>query len=330
MNSKLTHFIALLIILLPTVVFAQGVPTTYRPLVGIPGVDDVGDINAYINALYALSISIAALLAVIKIIIAGVKWMLSDVVTDKSEAKKDIWNATIGLLIVIAAVLILGVINPQLTSTSVFVKDLENQENPNMPQAGDPPRTYGVEAVMNSAEGQHRCENNPNYVGTYDPGGQTHNQPLGQSSCIISDGLVADGGGHYDERKPTYECKEATNTKNQETGRTEATYDCAEAVTSCENANGLPRETYALNVGDEPQVIPNTVTCHQKSYLCDESQGNVVTDNGLEVVALNYSCNSYVQKCVDHTRRIPGVDSTGTIELGVVTCEVPGGPPTGQ
>ncbi len=120
MNYK-TFYLLFLVFLLPTVASAQ-----YTPIVGIPGVDPNADFGAYINALYALSISIAALLAVIKIIIAGVKWMLTDVVTSKEEAKKDIWGATLGLLVVISAVLVLRVINPQLVETSVFIDPAED------------------------------------------------------------------------------------------------------------------------------------------------------------------------------------------------------------
>ena len=118
MNSKtIQQVLFLSLLLLPVVSLAQ-----FEPLVGIPGLDDpTTDINSYINILYALSISVAALLAVIKIIVAGVKYMLSDVVTSKSEAKSDIQGALIGLLVVISAVLILNVINPQLTQTTLFI-----------------------------------------------------------------------------------------------------------------------------------------------------------------------------------------------------------------
>jgi hypothetical protein len=94
---------------------------TYQPLVNIPGVSNNQlNFNTYINQLYFLSISIAALLAVIKIILGGVQWMLSDIVTQKSDAKKEIWGALLGLLLIISAVLILGTINPQLTTLNVL------------------------------------------------------------------------------------------------------------------------------------------------------------------------------------------------------------------
>ena len=107
MNRKLLLF---LILLVPATTFAQ-----YDTLVNIPQISGDGFDN-YINAIYALFISLAALLAVVKIIVAGVKYMFSDVVTQKSEAKRDIWNAVWGLVLVGAAVLILTIINVDLTT----------------------------------------------------------------------------------------------------------------------------------------------------------------------------------------------------------------------
>ncbi len=113
---KIIILIAALIIILggADVVSAQST-SVYKPLVQIPGLDaNSQSTSQYVEALYILSITVAAFLAVVKIIFGGVKWMLSDVVTDKSAAKKDIWGAIIGLLIVLSAVLILNTINPQL------------------------------------------------------------------------------------------------------------------------------------------------------------------------------------------------------------------------
>lgn len=90
---------------------------TYQPLVGIPGVDNaVTNFGTYINQLYFLAISLAALLAVIKIIIAGVKYMLTDLGSSKADAKSDIWGALLGLLLIISAFLILTTINPNLAN----------------------------------------------------------------------------------------------------------------------------------------------------------------------------------------------------------------------
>jgi hypothetical protein len=121
MNYKILSVFTFLLAAIPATVFAQSRPM-FETLVNIPLVTaNSTDIGQYINALYILSISIAALLAVIKIIIAGVKYMLSDVVTSKAEAKGDIKGALGGLLIVISAVVVLETINPQLRVLSVFI-----------------------------------------------------------------------------------------------------------------------------------------------------------------------------------------------------------------
>lgn len=120
-KSNLLHMKYLLffgLLILPTITLAA--TTSYLPLVNLPGITDPGtNFEKFINTLYATSISLAALLAVIKIIIAGVKWMMTDVVTSKGDAKKDIQAALTGLLVVLAAVLILSVINKNLVSINL-------------------------------------------------------------------------------------------------------------------------------------------------------------------------------------------------------------------
>jgi len=102
--------ITLALFIFPVITLAQTDSLTPFLTAGDPG---NGGIANLVNNLYALSITLAALLAVIKIIIGGVKWMMSDIVTEKSEAKKEIRTALLGLLIVISAVVVLTVINPQ-------------------------------------------------------------------------------------------------------------------------------------------------------------------------------------------------------------------------
>ena len=102
-------FFSITLLLVPIFVFAQ-----FKPLVGIPGVTNPDNFDQYLQAIYATAIGLAALLAVIKIVIAGVKWMVTDIVSSKSDAKKDIQGAVFGLLIILGAVLILNIINPDI------------------------------------------------------------------------------------------------------------------------------------------------------------------------------------------------------------------------
>ncbi len=112
------QLLCLLLILLPLTTLAQ----EFVPLVGIPFVDtnSVDSLGDYANAFYIAAISLGAVIAVLKIIFAGVKYMLSDVITDKSAAKADIKGALLGLILIIGAVLLLNTISPNITSLQAF------------------------------------------------------------------------------------------------------------------------------------------------------------------------------------------------------------------
>jgi len=114
-------------VFLPTILLAQDSTLVYSPLLDV-GLENEGGVGGYVNILYYLAIGIGALLAVIKITIAGFKWMLSDVVTDKSQAKKDIRGSLIGLSVVMSAVLILTIINPGLTSVNLELDSVVDKE----------------------------------------------------------------------------------------------------------------------------------------------------------------------------------------------------------
>lgn len=111
------NFLALSLLILVAYIisntaFAQ---QEYQPLAGIPGVtDDQRSLATYISALFLLAISVGALLAVIKIAIAGIQYMMDDVVTKKQDAKDDIAGALLGLAILLATFVVLYTINPNL------------------------------------------------------------------------------------------------------------------------------------------------------------------------------------------------------------------------
>lgn len=117
MNKYLFLFLSALT-LTPTFVFAG---TPFIPLVGIPGFQGGTSVtlNTFVNQLFLTCIAIAALLAVVKLVIAGFKYMLTDVVTSKEDAKNDIKGALFGLLVVASTVLILSTINEDITEFSI-------------------------------------------------------------------------------------------------------------------------------------------------------------------------------------------------------------------
>ena len=107
-------FLLSVLALIPSFAHAEG----FVSLVGIEGVNAVGSggMQGYINTFYRIAIIAASLIAVIKLIYAGAQYVLSGIVTDKENAKKDIETALIGLLIIIGAVTILRQINPDIAN----------------------------------------------------------------------------------------------------------------------------------------------------------------------------------------------------------------------
>lgn len=101
---------------------AFGATAQYTPLVGIPplGSAQGTGLAAYLNRIYVVLIAIGAIIAFIKIAIAGVKWSMSDVITDKGEAKKDIQGALLGLAILLIPFIVLNTIYPGLTNLNIL------------------------------------------------------------------------------------------------------------------------------------------------------------------------------------------------------------------
>jgi hypothetical protein len=102
-----------LFILTPLMAYAQ-----VKTFQNLPGLENVSDLTTqqYIDALFVIAIVTASILAVFKLIWAGVQYMLSEVVTSKQKAKDDIRGALLGLLIILGAVTLLNTINPNLTN----------------------------------------------------------------------------------------------------------------------------------------------------------------------------------------------------------------------
>lgn len=123
---KIFYYVFTLLIATPSVLFAQGISSS---LLEFPQGNGTG-FDAYINWLYVFSISVAALLAVVKIIIAGFKYVTSDVISNKSDAKNDIKGALLGLLIILGAYVILSTINPNLVKSTISIEGVSSAPPP--------------------------------------------------------------------------------------------------------------------------------------------------------------------------------------------------------
>jgi len=122
----MTRYILLIAIILicPIVVLAQGSDSTEIKTFtdNIPFLDGDLTTQGFVEAMYKLAIALASIIVVIRLMLAGAKYMLSEVVSNKSQAKEDIKNALLGLLVILGAVLILGTINPKLVGMN-FLND---------------------------------------------------------------------------------------------------------------------------------------------------------------------------------------------------------------
>lgn len=100
---------------------ANAVPE-YVPLAGIPFVTSgKPSLVAYLNAIFTLSIAIAAIVAVLRIVLAGFKYMIAtDGWANKEEAKGEIAAVITGLIVLLLSYIILQQINPQLVELRIL------------------------------------------------------------------------------------------------------------------------------------------------------------------------------------------------------------------
>ena len=122
MFQRIYTFLFYIIAFAPMVAFGQ-LSQKYVPLAGLPGVTDRSDptLIGYLNAIFMLSISIAAMVAVVRISVAGFQYMIStDGWANREEAKGTILAVLIGLAVLLASYIILYTINPDLVTLNIL------------------------------------------------------------------------------------------------------------------------------------------------------------------------------------------------------------------
>lgn len=110
--------------------YAFGATPEFVPLTGLPGLRDLDkntSIATYINAVYLTIIAIGALIGVVRLAIAGVKYSLDDIVTHKQDAKDDIKGVLLGLAILLIPFIVLNTIYPGLTNLDVLSSAKNNK-----------------------------------------------------------------------------------------------------------------------------------------------------------------------------------------------------------
>lgn len=107
----------------------------YEPLAPLPHTVPEGqpttDLVTYVTGMIKLLIGIAGVLAVIMIMIGGIQYMSTDAISGKEEGKDKITQALLGLVLAVAAWIILNTINPDLLLIKPGIKPAEAPESAN-------------------------------------------------------------------------------------------------------------------------------------------------------------------------------------------------------
>lgn len=96
--------------------------TAFVPLTNIPFINEAGNAGKFqdfLNQVYKICIGLAAALAVLQIVRAGIMYMGGDSVTEKSAARNLIVQSLLGLLLVLSPVIVFTIINPSILSLKI-------------------------------------------------------------------------------------------------------------------------------------------------------------------------------------------------------------------
>lgn len=110
----------LLALLLPVAAHAQS--SDFVPLTSLPGLKDfVGatSLPNLLSSIYKICIGLAATLAVLQIMLAGVEYMGGDSVTEKKAARERIGLAIGGLILVLSPTIVFSIINPHILDLDI-------------------------------------------------------------------------------------------------------------------------------------------------------------------------------------------------------------------
>lgn len=125
--SRTSYVLILLtafLLLLPVILFAQEKPfvplsdANQSPM--LSSLYSSGDLAGYVNKLFAISISLGAIIAVLRIAYAGYTYMMSDMWTSKSKAKEILGEVVLGLILLLGVYLILYQINPCILDLNIL------------------------------------------------------------------------------------------------------------------------------------------------------------------------------------------------------------------
>ncbi len=183
---------------LPSILFAHvafaacATPGEYEIMAPFATLSGCVDLTGYLNRLMQTLIGIAGILAVIMIVICGIRLMTSGSAGGKSEAKECITNAILGVLLAAGSWIILNTINPFLLKDAPLSMPSVSTAIPPPPPGGPPVEPFPT---------------NPGWYFRYrDPNtGNTRNSPSydTQEACAAALRAQQDGGVTIQNNPPS-------------------------------------------------------------------------------------------------------------------------------
>lgn len=142
-SKKILIITSLFFIIYCSAFIASNVYAGYKTEVTIPygpKANEEATLSSYVKGIYAFALGIVVITALAVLVVAGFMYMLSGTVTTQEKAKEYLWGAIGGLILALAAYLILYTINPDLLKTTPPVLPNVNTPANNTPPANNPPR----------------------------------------------------------------------------------------------------------------------------------------------------------------------------------------------
>jgi hypothetical protein len=143
-------------------------PQKYIPLAPIDNVSTGAGVafGEYIPNLYKLGIGLAAALAVVVLAWGGIRYMTSDVISNKSAAVQMMRNAVGGLILALSSFLLLNTINPDLVRFTLNIESA-NYKKPDVvePLSKNEIALYQIQAnLMKEVQEAKKLRSNPSDV----------------------------------------------------------------------------------------------------------------------------------------------------------------------
>lgn len=127
----------------------------FQPIVSIPlptgTVDSTTSLADYLNGVFALTMAVSTILAVVMITFDGFRYMTSDVIGTKKEAVERLRGAFLGLFLLLGTYLIFYVINPNILKLDALTTSLGSIGG-TQTTSGDTSTTANTDAVTSAGE----------------------------------------------------------------------------------------------------------------------------------------------------------------------------------